>query len=89
MASFRVFFFFFLHLPPEIPRERLSYIGPHLSKSAKWKIRLQTCPYPKGTRANQISSQRDCTSRDISYFRQVIQTYFPNALLNLVITAAK
>ena len=30
MVSF--LFFFFLHLPPEIPRERLSYIGPHLSK---------------------------------------------------------
>ena len=45
MVSF--LFFFFLHLPPEIPRERLSYIGPHLSKSAKWKIRLQTCPYPQ------------------------------------------
>ena len=82
------FFFFYTFLQKSQERD-LVILVPTFPSQLNGKSDSKHVPTPKGARANQISSQRDCTSRDISYFRQVIQTYFPNALLNLVITAAK
>lgn len=89
-GQFSWFFFFFFYTFLQKSQERdLVILVPTFPSQLNGKLDSKRVPTPEGARPNQISSQRDCTSRDISYFRQVIQTYFPNALLNLVITAAK